>query len=453
VLLATFVTLVASMFATTFFVNRQLDGLRELDFGKLTMQAETKLAEGGLDGLREWVRQAESEHPGIYLYVVDAQGNDVLERVLPPHLQEFVTRFDRLGHVGRQPQRAFGAAPQVLDPDGRLYTILPSYVGRQVLGASETLILLYTLPLLLAAAVSTFTYWLVARNVTAPITKLQANVRALAAGDIDVRMGEEFAKRTDELGVLARDFDQMAGRINFLIATKETAMRGMSHELRSPLARLRLALGLARRDGADVQRQLDRIELETERLDVLVRGMLYFSTLREQPPRSTGDQVELTSLVTEVVEDARLEASAAGKEVAWEPPPEVHVAGDHGSIRSAIENVLRNAVRFTAPGTAVQTTLAQEGEKVILEVRDRGPGVPDPDLTRIFEPFYRSEQPRDGDSGGIGLGLAITDLIIKLHGGKVMASNVPDGGLCMRITLPSYRSVRKAQGQRKTAAD
>jgi two-component system sensor histidine kinase CpxA len=253
---------------------------------------------------------------------------------------------------------------------------------------------------------------------------------------MEARVGEEFSRRRDELGVLARDFDTMAEHVRRLIASKEDLLRAMSHELRSPLARLRVASGLARRTDADVLRQLDRIELEAERLDTLIGQILQLSHLRSVPalPR---EPLDLTSVLVEVVEDARLEASAADKSVEWTPGGSLFVEGDHNLLRSAIENVLRNAVKFTPAGSAVAVSMGSERRRVNITIRDRGPGVPDPELERIFEPFYRVAEARDRDSGGTGLGLAITSRIVKLYGGDVRASNASGGGLNVEIRLPA----------------
>jgi signal transduction histidine kinase len=276
--------------------------------------------------------------------------------------------------------------------------------------------------------------------VSKPVVRLQASARSLAAGNLEARAGEDFSKRRDELGVLARDFDTMADHVRNLVASKEALLRGMSHELRSPLARLRVALGLARRDGADLTRQFDRIELEAERLDALIGQMLQFSQLRAVEPTLPRTPIDLTSLLSEIVEDARLEASAANKFVEWVPGAAVLIEGDHDLMRSAVENVLRNAVRFTSEGTAVVLSLACDGAYARILIEDRGPGVPEAELQRIFEPFYRVAESRDRDSGGTGLGLAITGRIIPLYGGDVAASNRAGGGLSVAMRLPLLKT-------------
>ena len=206
--------------------------------------------------------------------------------------------------------------------------------------------------------------------------------------------------------------------------------------MRSPLARLRVALSLARR-GSDTSRQFDRIELEAERLDVIIGQMLQLSHLRAMEPTLTRVPVDLTTLLTEVVEDARIEATAANKNVEWTPTLSVEIEGDHDLMRSAIENVLRNAVRFTRPGTAVAVSMAREGGDTRVVIEDHGPGVPEGELERIFEPFHRVAESRDRDSGGTGLGLAIASRIVTMYGGHVKASNRDSGGLSVEITLPT----------------
>jgi two-component system sensor histidine kinase CpxA len=250
-------------------------------------------------------------------------------------------------------------------------------------------------------------------------------------------VGEEFSRRQDELGVLARDFDTMADHVRMLIASKETLLRALSHELRSPLARVRVALGLARREGADLPKQLDRIELETERLDTLIGQMLQLTHLRAVEPVLQRTPIDLTGLVSEVVEDARLEASAKDKFVEWVPGGPLALEGDAMLIRSAIENVVRNAVRFTDTGTTVTATIEGSPLYVSIVIEDRGPGVPEAELSRIFEPFYRVAECRDRDSGGTGLGLALTAGVVRLHRGEVNASNRAQGGLRVEIKLPA----------------
>ncbi len=409
-----------------------------LDLNELAQGAAAQLNNDGVDGLRAWIVDAEEKYIGRTFFIVDYTGIDVFGRTLPDRLMAYVRRLERAGLMSkgvprdREPNPLL-LTPQFFDRDDSVYTMLIDSVGPW--GALNTPDVRAVI-VAFALAISGLVCWWLAHYVSKPVERLQSSVRSLAAGNLDSRVGDVFARRHDELGVLARDFDTMADHVRGLIASKESLLRAMSHELRSPLARLRVALSLARR-GKDLPRHFDRIELETERLDVIIGQMLQLSHLRAMEPTLTRVPVDLTTLLTEVVEDARIEANAANKHVEWEPLLSVEIEGDHDLIRSAIENVLRNAVRFTPPGTAVNVTMTREAGATHIVIDDHGPGVPEEEIERIFEPFHRVAESRDRDSGGTGLGLAITARIVGLYGGEVKAHNRKSGGLTVEIILPA----------------
>jgi two-component system sensor histidine kinase CpxA len=410
---------------------------------QLADEAAARLYAGGPVALRAWIPEAQHKYPGRPIYIVDQTGEDILGRTLPSPLGRYAKRLKDAGFLGEDVLPSRKEDPLLLTPlftdrDGVVYTIMINTSGWPLSLLLERDVRL--LVLAFALVISGVLCWWLARYVSKPVVRLQSSARSLAAGNLDARVGEDFSRRRDELGVLARDFDTMALHVRNLIASKESLLRGMSHELRSPLARLRVALGLARRDGADLTRQLDRIELEAERLDVLIGQMLQLSQLRAVEPTLPHAPVDLTALLNEVVEDARLEATAANKFVAWVPGDTVSIEADHNLMRSAIENVLRNAVRFTTVGTAVVVSLTHDNANVSVLIEDRGPGVPKAELQRIFEPFYRVAESRDRDSGGTGLGLAITGRIVPMYGGEVTADNREGGGLSVTIRLPLLQS-------------
>ena len=409
-----------------------------IDIKALGNEASARLLVGGLPALHDWIEESERKYRDRRVFIVDQTGQDILRRELPPTYRNYVNRLRDAGFLGKDLMASRRDDPLLLTPlftdrDGTVYTVMVSPPNwRNLLFAPDVRILLLAVSLFVSGLVC----WWLARYVSKPVERLQSSARSLAAGNMEARVGEEFSRRRDELGVLARDFDTMADHVRHLVASKETLMRAMSHELRSPLARLRVAAGLARRPGADITRQLDRIELEAERLDTLIGQMLQLSHLRVVPTLPS-EPLDLTSLLSEVVEDARLEASAEDKTVDWSPGPSLSVNGDHDLLRSAIENVLRNAVRFTKAGSAVLVTMFSERRRAVIAIEDRGPGVPEAELERIFEPFYRIAESRDRDSGGTGLGLAITTRIVQLYGGEVHARNATDGGLRVEIRLPA----------------
>jgi two-component system sensor histidine kinase CpxA len=278
--------------------------------------------------------------------------------------------------------------------------------------------------------------WLLALYLTSPLKKLRSTVQAFAQGNLDVRIGPALGNRRDEVADLGREFDHMAERISILIDSQKRLLADISHELRSPLARLTVALELARKNSAPAAAgPLNRIEQEAERLNELVGQLLAITRLESGAERVPAETVLLEDLVHQVVDDANFEANPLCKEVKVLQLDKCRVNGSAELLRSAVENVIRNGVRYTAKNTAVEVSLDWKLDTAMLTVRDYGPGVPEADLRRIFEPFYRVSEARDRASGGAGLGLSIAERTVKLHGGTIEATNTGDG-LLVTIRLP-----------------
>jgi len=297
----------------------------------------------------------------------------------------------------------------------------------------------------LAILISGIICYLLTRYLTGPILRLRAAARELAAGNLGARAGGDMEKRRDELGQLVRDFNQMADRIELLLDSEHQLIRDISHELRSPLARLNVALGLARqRAGAEAAPQLDRIEREAERLNELIGRLLTLARLESSGSPPEQSPVSLAELVREVAEDAEFEAESRHGRVRVNAAEECSTIGSPDLLRSAVENVVRNAVRYTAEGTEVQIDLVcggSNGDKwAAIRVRDYGPGLPESELSNVFRPFYRVTNARERETGGTGLGLAITERAVRLHGGTVKAENAPGGGLLVEMRLPATSS-------------
>ena len=273
-------------------------------------------------------------------------------------------------------------------------------------------------------------YWL-ALYLTSPVRKLEKAVERFGRGDLSARVG---SNRSDELGQLARTFDRMAGRIETLLTAERRLLQDISHELRSPLARLGVAVELAR-SGDDANLALDRIQKESDRLNALV-GQLLQVTRAEGDPSSLGHApLRLDELVRQLVEDSSMEAAAHGCELKYEKREPVTVAGDSELLRRAVENVIRNAIRHAPRKTAVEVSLARDDGKAVVGVRDQGSGVPEEALPRLFDAFYRVEGDRDRASGGIGLGLSIARRAMELHKGSIRARNARPG-LEVEMELP-----------------
>lgn len=290
-----------------------------------------------------------------------------------------------------------------------------------------------------AFAVSGLICYFLARYLTRPILQVQAASRQLAAGRLETRAALDSPQRKDELGELVRDFNTMAERIEGLVSSQRQLISDVSHELRSPLARLIVAMDLAReRKGADPA--FDRMERDFERLSEMVGRLL---TVARLDAASTSVEMKLlnfSELVAELVSDAEFAAQERERSVRFSGESEIYLRGNRDLLRSAIENIVSNAVRYTAPGTAVEVHLqCDDANYALLTVRDHGSGIPDSELLNIFRPFYRVANARDEKSGGVGLGLAITHRVVTLHKGSVVASNQRQGGLEVRVQLPLTR--------------
>jgi two-component system sensor histidine kinase CpxA len=282
---------------------------------------------------------------------------------------------------------------------------------------------------------------LLARHLSAPVGALRAATRGLAGGDLSVRVAPSVARRRDEIGDLARDFDRMAERLEDQVAAHHRLIRDVSHELRSPLARLEVALALARqRTGEGASELLDRIGRESGRLEQLVAQLLSLERLESGSGSGDPQPVDVVRLVDGVVVDARFEAEAQGCEIRLQGASAPVVSGWLEPLRSAVENVLRNAVACSVAERGVDVVIGlesgQAGPVAAIRIRDFGPGVPEDQLGHLFEPFYRVEDSRDRQSGGVGLGLAIADRAVRAHGGSIEARNHPEGGLEVTIRLP-----------------
>ena len=335
-------------------------------------------------------------------------------------------------------------AQRVYGPNGATY-VLVSEVHRtdhaDLLADVSALVFRLGAVLLTAGLVC----YALARYLAAPVEMLRASVRRLASGDLSARVGAKIGARRDEFTDLSRDFDRMAERIESLVASQRCLLGDISHELRSPLARLSVALGLARRHAAteapNVNSSLDRIERESERLNELIGQLLALTRLETDEDELENTQIDLQDLIAQVVADANFEAQGRHRSVQTVATEKCPVMGNVELLRSAIENVVRNGVRYTAENTSVEVALRcssdDGGSNAVITVRDHGKGVPEEALGELFRPFYRMADARDRQTGGTGLGLAITERAVRLHGGSVKAANADLGGLIVEIQLPA----------------
>ncbi len=390
----------------------------------------------GPSGLATYVQELASDtdlHPQLF----DSSGRD-LNGIPPAQINAEIT--NDLARLSSQPENklvffppAGTAAVRIRGPSGSVYSFLTSVPPRD-----ERIV---WSPSLIASFVlfGCLLCYLLARSLTAPMVRLRALTLRFSEGDLATRVTEaSLLNRKDEIGGLARDFNQMASRIETLMLGQRRLLADVSHELRSPLTRMGLALGLLRRNaGAEMQPSMTRMEREMERLNSLIQQLLTLSRLENAtaPPRM--EELELAQIVKEIVTDAAFEAQSMNCGVRLvECCPSV-ILGVRGLLHGAVENVIRNAVRYTRPETEVRVRLFRpEGAgQAVITVEDCGPGVPEAELAHMFEPFYRIGEARERESGGAGLGLAITQQVVNLHGGSVQAFNQAAGGLEVRIAI------------------
>lgn len=289
----------------------------------------------------------------------------------------------------------------------------------------------------LAILVSGIACFTVARYLARPLQRVRDASYRLASGDLQARAGPSVGIRRDEIGDLVRDFDAMAARIEALVHAQGQLLSDISHELRSPLARLNIALELARRKtGPDAHADLDRIEAEAERMNELIGRVLALARAESSEAAAPAGSVDVADVVRRVARDAEYEAQQQHKSVALRVAAHPIVSGDPQLVASAVENVLRNAVRYTPEHSTVDVVVDCTDRQSVITVRDHGPGVPPSEVARIFSPFHRVESARSRGSGGVGLGLAIARRAITVHRGTITAENAADGGLRVTIRIP-----------------
>lgn len=416
----------------------------EVSRRRVAEEAVAAFNQGGERAAREYIENFENaQHVRIFLF--NAQGNEVSGRV-PPLWATEMARSGRvqvrswLDHV--MPQRFF-FEPAATASGERYLMLMELPPGPRVLFGPHGV---PGLGLTIAIISSGLVCYLLSRYLTSPIVRLRSATQQLAAGDLTARAGASNNRGRDELSQLVRDFDMMAERLENLVNAQSRLLKDISHELRSPLARLNVALGLARqKTGLEAQASLNRIELEAERLNELIGRLLTVARMEGGEESIRMSIVNLEDLIREVARDADFEAQGRNCHVKCLVDLNVLVSGNPELLHSAIENVVRNATRYSREGSEVEVSLSRSEEgaqpQAVIRVVDSGPGVPEEVLADLFRPFYRLDDARNRQTGGVGLGLAITERAVRLHGGSVKASNRPEGGLQVEIRLPLAAAV------------
>ncbi|HLY41956.1 MAG TPA: ATP-binding protein [Terracidiphilus sp.] len=388
-------------------------------FDELQLEsARTALERRGTDGLRVYLASLDHLFGGAH-YLLDASGIDLATgenraHLLPaPPANKLRVRANgrwTLAHLSPDGKYWFAAEGQLGRP--HMWTFLPYYF--LVIGATGALC------------------WLASIGVVSPIRRIAAKIALFGQGDLSVRVK---TLRQDEIGQLGRSFNQMAERLERLIMSERRLLGDISHELRSPLARLKFAVKLAR-TSPDPKGALDRIERDVDRITSLVADIVEITFIEGDPAVQDLGLVRPGEIIEEVVRDCALEAQFRSCSIEVEGMLTGEVMGNRELLRRAIENVVRNGIRYAPKQSTIQLLISETDREAKIAVRDFGPGVPEDALARIFDPFFRVEEARAmTNGGGSGMGLSIAKRAVQVHHGTIRAENATPG-LRVEITLP-----------------
>jgi two-component system OmpR family sensor kinase len=387
----------------------------------LVQSASDNLMRNGPDGLKSYLRQGIRRQ----LYVVDESGQDILNRKIDRDvLDKARTTLER---------NPANPTVQRMTYDGHPFTLFVV----ETIPLIRPRNLFPVFPVLAATLASLIFAYLLARYVSRPIQHLRNAIAAASTGNLKVNLEPVLGKRKDELADLGHDFDHMANQLSALVEGQRRLLHIISHELRSPLSRLHVAVGLMRQQPENTEPSIERIERECQRMDKLIGELLTLSKLDAKVPLSLQEPVALGGLLHDIIDDARFEAEAHGKTVAFSGETEESIRGNADLLHLAFENVIRNAIRYADSSVTVflGSSVVDGVPNIAISICDDGPGVSEAELEQIFEPFYRASN-NNGSADGHGLGLAIARKTLEVHGGRIIAKNRDQKGLCIEILLP-----------------
>jgi two-component system OmpR family sensor kinase len=401
----------------------------------LLESAAATLQHGGPMALRSMIENTAPNR----LLAVDENNRELLGRTVDP------AALQRANEESRQEQNS-ARARRVEAPDGHRYLLFDPITGSPGDRTHARLPkpqpgwygLFPPEPLAAHLVASLVVAALLAHYCSRPIRTLHSAFRAAAAGNLRARVGTAVEKRHDELADLLREFDRMAEQLRALMASQRRLLHDVSHEVRSPLARMQAAIGLARQQPENVQDLICRIERDVVRIDRLIGQLLTLSRLETSDSGILQDNADIDEILADIHDSAQFEAQASGKTVHLLGKCGAVIRGQPELLHRAIENVVRNAVKHTQQGTRVHIQVERHSspDTLKISVSDNGRGVPDAELDAIFKPFFRSSE-ADRGADGHGLGLAIAKRIMEAHGGTIRAFNLSQKGLCVELTFPT----------------
>ena len=394
-------------------------------FDELQLEsARAILQKWGHDSVAQYMRRLDGLFGGSH-YLLDGAGKDLVSGVdrsemlpTPPAVKSRESRHGYWEITHRSADGRFWFAAEGAQPRWNIWAFLPYYF--LVLGATGILC------------------WIAAAGVISPIRRIANSIAQFGQGDLGVRVETD---RPDEIGQLGRSFNDMAERMERLITSERRLLSDISHELRSPLARLKFAMKLARTSN-DPAAALERIERDVNRIASLVSDIVAINVVEDDPALEEKHEICIRDIIEEVTNDCGVEAQARGCAISVSGQVCGQVLGNPELLRRAVENVVRNAIRYSPEKTAVEVELGEDVHDARITVRDYGPGVPDNVIQRIFDPFFRVEEARNTNGGGSGLGLSIAKRAVCVHRGRIFAENATPG-LRVTIVIPLTHAVAK----------
>lgn len=387
----------------------------------------------GPEGIRELLRGIDLEHRSEY-WLLDDQGNELSGFPMPSYGHDAIQKSLQNGGIAKARLGTF-LAERAKDNTGKVFIFAGEFFSPPLYRSLPGSLLLVILG---SSLVTSLLCAALAQYITSPIVRLRDAAHAIAGGNLEARAGLSESTRRDEIADLVVDFDTMATEIRNLVESNKRMLMGASHDLRSPISRIRVALSLAATAPESERNELlERIEVELLRLNGMIEQILTVARLESGQLKLARAPLSLNQVIGEAVEDARFEASQSEVEIVYDSSwPEVTLIGEENMLRSAIENVLRNAIFYSGVSGRVELSVALESGSARIYVRDNGPGVPETALPKLFDPFYRVDDARGTATGGSGLGLSIACGAVKVHNGTVCARNLHPHGLEIAIELP-----------------
>lgn len=435
--IANLLVLVLSSWLTSQFIAFSTE--QDINWTAIAQSAEDAYDNGGVDGLDAWIQQQRSEGIDATLY---ENGQPLREIRLPGNLRDALPGWLKAGHnIELRPFPGFYiGVQQVTGADGHTRQLvamsnsrsrIPRHMREKILLGVQL-----ALSLLLIGGIG----WWVARSVSRPVEAMRGATRKMAAGEFATRVDKQWSNAHDELGQLARDFNTMAERIELLVTHERGVLQDLSHELRSPLARLHLILDLAQHsaDPNEAGKHFRHAEQEIARMDRMTAEMLALSRLEGGLPGMERDSVDIAELTKERMDAARVEAEARGINLQMTSTDPVFVHGSGILLERALDNIIANAIKFSADNGRVEVNVDRHQQDAEVCIRDHGPGVPAEELGLLFRPFFRGTNAVHAN--GHGLGLTIVQRVLQVHGGEVIAQNAEGGGLSVTMRLPGVEA-------------